>query len=111
MVKQFKIVFLKLIFWVVVYFAFVSAASRSGVEIFKGKIRNVGAESEKFLKYIPDSRDPRGFRLMVLRDIREGSVFTIEFTKLLCQSGESLKQDFFGSLGESQNHSLLTMRG
>jgi hypothetical protein len=100
MFRQFKFVFLKLIFWGVVYFACASAVSRSGVEVFKGKIRNMGAESEKFLKYIPDSKDPRGFRLMVLRDIRDASVFSVEFTKLLCRSGENLQQDFFGSVGE-----------
>lgn len=100
MSKRFKFAFLRLIFCGIVYFLNVGAADSTGIDIFRGKIRNVGAESDKFLKYVPDSQDPRGFKLIVLRDLNEGSVFTVESSKLLCRSGESLQQDFFGSMGE-----------
>ena len=99
MVRQFKFACLKLIFGGIIYFSCANAVL-PGVDVFRGKIRNVGAESDKFLKYIPDAQDPRGFKLIVLRDVREGSIFSVESSKLLCQSGESLQHDFFGSMGE-----------
>lgn len=78
----------------------VEPKSRPGLTIFKGKLQCVGCESDKFLKYIPSMSDPRGFNLIVLRRVEEGSTFSIEFTKLQCATGESIQQELFGNGGE-----------
>lgn len=73
---------------------------RPGLKIFRGRLQNVGAESDKYLRYALDHSDPRGFTLTVNRYLRESSTFTIEYTKLLCATGESVQQELFGNNGE-----------
>jgi hypothetical protein len=76
------------------------ALKRPGITVFKGKLQCVGCESDKFLKYMPSMTDQRGFNLTVLRRVEEGSTFTIEFTKLLCATGEGISQELFGNSGD-----------
>lgn len=81
---------------------------RPGLIIFKGKLLNVGAESDKFLWYTPDSRDPRGFQLTVNRYIERSSTFTIEYSKLICATGEPIQQELFGNSGEYYVGNIIT---
>jgi hypothetical protein len=81
---------------------------RQGLTIFKGRLQCVGAESDKFLWYTPDSRDPRGFRLTVNRYIENSSTFTIEYTKLRCETGETIQQELFGNSGEYYVGNIIT---
>ncbi len=81
---------------------------RPGVTIFRGRLQNVGAESDKFLRYTLDSQDPRGFTLTVNRYLRDSSTFTIEYTKILCATGESIQQELFGNNGEYYVGNIIT---
>jgi hypothetical protein len=84
------------------------AIPRPGLTIFKGKLQCVGAESDKFLWYTPDSRDPRGFQLTVNRYVENSSTFIIEYTKLRCETGESIQQELFGNSGEYYAGNIIT---
>lgn len=84
------------------------AVPRPGLIIFKGKLQNVGADSGKYLWYTPDSRDPRGFTLTVNRYVENSTTFIIEYTKIRCETGESIQQELFGNGGEYYVGNIIT---
>jgi hypothetical protein len=101
--KIFKTLILAIIFFGALSHPLAGAkadTARKGITTFRGKLQSVGANSDKFLIYTRNTKDPRGFTLTVSRYLSNASTFTVNYTKLLCATGEEIAQQLFGMDGD-----------